>query len=590
MGKIVGIVLFWIGLSVGSFAEGQTDSDSTSVEMSLSGNKALESHMYLDALGVGQKSWFQFWKEDQLKIDVKKIPKIQETLQAFLDSKGYYNAKISVDKHPDNVAIHITEGAPVLVNSITLESDFNLSNIVTFTEKSRFEVDTFIAIKSEIKKALLKAGYCNYTLDTKAYVDLDKHGVVLHYRVSKGELCYFGKTVIKQKPENISEKVIRSRLRYKKGEVFSIEKITHTFDALNSLDAFGSGTVAPKEEETEGEMTHSSTVPMEISLSEKKQLNLFKGGVGYDAALGMRLQLYYERRNFLGNARKFTSTLQYSENRQDGELTFFSPAQILLNGSYLDLYSKTGYSHTIYDAYNENKGYWRVKLSYERERMIAEIGMGLENIDIEKRADDPSIIAGNFLLFYPFVNFVYDGRDSKINPKNGYYFSAYAEYGLDYKPDASSYLKYLLEGRLIKSLGDFTLATVGKVGVIDEFAGIVPASKRFYAGGAYSNRAYGEYDIGYITSPVSSSDLGGKTWLNLSVEADYPLYEKLYGALFFDSTMITEESYDFKGEMINSVGVGVRYMTPIGPLKMDIGANIDDFNQYGISFQIGQSF
>ena len=54
--------------------------------------------------------------------------------------------------------------------------------------------------------------------------------------------------------------------------------------------------------------------------------------------------------------------------------------------------------------------------------------------------------------------------------------------------------------------------------------------------------------------------------------------------------MLTDESYNFKGEVITSAGAGVRYMTPIGPFKLDVGFNINDPSQYGISFQIGQSF
>ncbi len=54
--------------------------------------------------------------------------------------------------------------------------------------------------------------------------------------------------------------------------------------------------------------------------------------------------------------------------------------------------------------------------------------------------------------------------------------------------------------------------------------------------------------------------------------------------------MLTDKSYDFTGDMISSAGVGVRYMTPIGPFKLDVGWNVHDTSQYGISFQIGQSF
>jgi translocation and assembly module TamA len=54
--------------------------------------------------------------------------------------------------------------------------------------------------------------------------------------------------------------------------------------------------------------------------------------------------------------------------------------------------------------------------------------------------------------------------------------------------------------------------------------------------------------------------------------------------------MLTDDSYDFTGEIITSAGVGVRYMTPVGPFKLDVGMNVQDPSQYGISFQIGQSF
>ncbi len=588
-------VMLWVLFSLFVMAENNGTSETTNdtKAISIQGAKEIPASEYLNALGVPQKSWFQFWKQDKPIIAKKSIPTVADTLRDFLDSKGYYDAKIHLQERADQLRVTIDEEKPVMVSDLQIDTDFNIPPVAGFQKGTRFEAAKFVRIKQEIKELLMKAGYCNYQLDTKAYVDLVKRTVSLKYLLKKGELCHFGETRIVSKPEDISEKVIRSRLRYKKGEVFSTEKINRTFSALNSLDAFGSGTVSPKEQEGEAENPGAAlrtVIPMEINLSPKEKLNLFKGGIGYDTALGMRLQLYYERRNFTGEARKLTSTLHYSDKSQYGEVTLFSPALIALNGDYFDFYSEFGFAHRIYDAYNENNGYLRTKLTYEREDITVALGLGIENIDIKKTAAEPSIIEGNFLLMYPFANFVYDGRDSKINPKNGYYFSAYTEYGVNYKPSASSYYKFLLEGRLIKTFEKLTLAAVGKIGVVEELSHQVPASKLFYAGGAYSNRAYGEYDIGYILSPVASSVLGGKTWLNFSVEADYPLYDALYGALFFDSTMINKNAYDFKGESINSAGVGLRYLTPIGPIKLDIGANIEDSSQYGISFQIGQSF
>jgi len=204
---------------------------------------------------------------------------------------------------------------------------------------------------------------------------------------------------------------------------------------------------------------------------------------------------------------------------------------------------------------------------------------------------EEAVNEGSFDLLYPYVGFVYDARDSKLNPKYGYYLSAYGEFGLAQDEDSSIYVKTLFEGRMIHTFSDLTLSAVGKVGIVDAlYNDGVPESKYFFGGGSNSNRAYGYREIGVIISPTEDSINGASTMFNLSLEANYPMKGDIYGAVFTDNTMLTEESYDFSGEIISSAGVGVRYMTAIGPFKLDVGVNVNDPSQYGIHFQIGQSF
>lgn len=96
--------------------------------------------------------------------------------------------------------------------------------------------------------------------------------------------------------------------------------------------------------------------------------------------------------------------------------------------------------------------------------------------------------------------------------------------------------------------------------------------------------------MGVIFTPTRYGIEGAQTMANLSLEADYPIVGNIYGAVFTDNTMLTINSYDFTGAVLSSAGVGVRYMTPIGPIKVDVAANVQDVSQYGIQFQIGQSF
>ena len=174
--------------------------------------------------------------------------------------------------------------------------------------------------------------------------------------------------------------------------------------------------------------------------------------------------------------------------------------------------------------------------------------------------------------------------------KNGYYFSAYIEYGLPYNGDASNYLKTLLEARAIYSIKDITFAVVGKMGAIEDSKNGVPESKLFFAGGSFTNRAYGFNELGVITSSSDYTVDGAFSYANLSFEMDFPLYGSWRGALFSDNTMLSREKHSYDGEIITAVGFGVRYVTPIGPLKVDVAFNADDPSQQGIQFQIGQSF
>jgi len=217
----------------------QTEKEIKTVPIEIRGVKELDEDEVYKILGVKVKSWFEFWKDDEKRIPVELIPAINDTLRGFLDSKGYYDATFTVKKSPQKVIITIDEKRPVTVADINISSDFPIEDYITFEKGEPFDTDTFTGIKSKIKSALLKEGYCSYDLDTKAYVDLDKRSVDLVYRLKKGDLCYFGNTTIAEKPEGLRDAVILSRMRYRPGDVFTTERVNESYAALNQLGIFG---------------------------------------------------------------------------------------------------------------------------------------------------------------------------------------------------------------------------------------------------------------------------------------------------------------------------------------------------------------
>ena len=548
-----------------------------------------ESEMY-DALGVDHKNMFQFWKDDTATIKDKLLPTLHASLRAFYDSEGFYDANYTIKETNTTVIIEIKENEPVKIRDINISSDYNISALISFEKDEIFQAKKFISIKSKITAQLLNDGYCSYELDSKAYVDLEKHSVDLRYIVAKGGVCTFGNVTVTG-TKTIDDDVIKSRIKAVKGERFSPELVKDTSDALYGLLAFDSVLVGV-------DRKFYNVVPVDITVSEMEKPYHFEAGVGYDTYVGPRVHSSITKHNFMGDAQRLKLQLAWSELEQLAILSFYRPVLFSISDYYIGIGAKLGYSNLEYDGFQEEKGFVRAYLDHQSERVSLKVGIASEIINITaldnlREGDELqfAVNEGEFFLTYPYVDFIYDARDSKLNPKYGYYFRLYSEAGLSDGEEGSLYNKTLLEGRLIYTFGDLTLATVGILGAIkEESRNSLPESKYFFAGGAFSNRAYGFRELGVIISPTEDTIYGASTWANLSLEADYPIWGDLYGAVFTDNTMLTADAYDFTGDIITSAGVGVRYMTPIGPFKLDVGMNVQDASQYGISFQIGQSF
>ena len=556
----------------------------------ISGESYFDKSQMYDALGVEYKSMFQFWKDDTATIKDKLLPTLHASLRAFYDSEGFYDASYEIKESNTSIRIAVTENEPVRVRDINISSDHDISLLVTFEKGEVFKAKKFITVKSNIMGELLKEGYCSYDLDTKAYVDLEKHVVDLQYRLKKGGVCTFGAVTVTGN-ETIDDEVIKSRVRAEEGARFSTELVKDTSDALYGLQSFDSVLVGV-------DRKIYNVVPVDITVKEMEKPYRFEAGLGYDTYVGPRVHSSITKHNFLGDAQKLNLQLAWSKLEQLAILSFYRPVLFNISDYYVGIGARLGYSNLEFDGFQEEKSFFRTYLDHETKRTKLRLGFAFEAITITAldnlrvgQEQKFAVNEGDFLLAYPYVDFTYDARDSKLNPKFGYYVKFYSEVGLSNDEESSLYQKTLLEGRFIHTFENLTLAAVGVVGTIDEDKRqSLPESKYFFAGGAFSNRAYGFRELGVIISPTEDTIYGASTWVNVSFEADYPIWGDLYGAVFTDNTMLTADAYDFSGEVISSAGLGVRYMTPIGPFKLDVGMNVADPSQYGISFQVGQSF
>ncbi len=538
----------------------------------------------LDSIGAKDKNFFSLFNNKKV-LSKKFIATLRPTIKGFLEAQGYYDYKVNIAQGKKKIVIKINKGKPIKVSKITIESNFPIKKLISFKKGDVFSSIKFSSIKEDIINRLLENGYCHYQLNSKAFVDLEKKVAALFYKLKKGPLCQFGSIIIEKKPKDIDKKIILSRLQFKSDEKFNIKKIEQSYKALNALNVFSDINIAYEINK------NSLKVPIKIAVTKKEKLKRYLLAIGADSEIGFRFRGLWEKRNFLGNAKKFGVETKLSVKEQALTFSYFIPAFFYYKHNFLDFYLNSGIDLKKEDAYKSRSFFINGYFNYQKEYLNVKAGIGIENLDIKLKVAHVSyLLGGVYNLFYPYIEAIYDRRDSKIDPKNGYYLRAYSEYGLAINKKGSQYFKYLLEGRYIKTFKKVTLAAVAKVGSIHIMHGSLPASKLFYGGGLFSNRAYGKDDIGVVTSSKSFEDIGGKSFVNLQLEANFPLYKKLYGAIFFDSTMISKYEYNFHGDRIDSVGFGLRYKTPIGPVKIDVGFNIHKRKDYAISIMLGQSF
>jgi outer membrane protein assembly factor BamA len=161
------------------------------------------------------------------------------------------------------------------------------------------------------------------------------------------------------------------------------------------------------------------------------------------------------------------------------------------------------------------------------------------------------------------------------------------------------------EARYYKAFGRSVIAVRARGGSIDGIGDTpedltVPFYKRYFLGGATNLRGWGRFDV----SPLSGGGLpiGGHSFMNFSTELRVPIWKQLGGVVFLDGGNVWTRSWDFNmNDLLYDVGPGLRYNTPIGPIRADIGYQLNRIpgllvngkpepRRFRFHFSIGQAF
>ena len=190
-----------------------------------------------------------------------------------------------------------------------------------------------------------------------------------------------------------------------------------------------------------------------------------------------------------------------------------------------------------------------------------------------------------------------------LDARRGYLIQLHVEQAGRWLPGDFNYVEYSAEGRKYQTVGNVVLAGRARVGTIDApgvLATNVPFFKRYFLGGSSSLRGWGRFEVSPLT--MLGQPIGGHSMFESSGEVRIPVVGQLSAVLFVDAGNVWYESFDINLDDLRvSAGPGLRYRTPIGPVRVDLGYQLTriegllingepESRRWRIHFSIGQAF
>ncbi|EDQ33391.1 Outer membrane protein [Hoeflea phototrophica DFL-43] len=405
-----------------------------------------------------------------------------------------------------------------------------------------------------------------------------------------GPVAAFGATSV-DGAQSVDSDFIAMMAGVPEGERYDPEDLAAAARRLRALEVFSSVNVR------EGEsLSADGSVPVGISVSERKHRYLGLGAT-FSSTDGGGMEAYWGHRNLFGRAEKFRLEGSFggvgsTSNPEDltwrGAALFEKPGVL---GPASKFTSHLEVKQEDPDAYRRFSVEGGVGLGYE---LTAEqsVSAGLV-VEYAKLTDSFIVDLETITVAVP-LEYVRDTRNDKLNPVTGTRLALLVEPAYEVNSGAT-FVKLRAEGSAYQALDAekrFVLAgRVAAGSIYGADLAEVPANRRFYAGGGGSVRGYGFQDIG--PRDGAGTPTGGLSMLETSAELRIQITDTIGIVPFLDAGLVSSSESFSDSSFKAGAGVGLRYLTPFGPLRVDVALPLNKEAgdpDYGIYAGIGQAF
>jgi translocation and assembly module TamA len=517
-----------------------------------------------------------------------------ERLSTALRSEGYYASSVDylLDSNVSPVRIEFTVASGPLYHLSEYDIVYRGTMPEEPPELAAFDIVPGMparapAVQASQEKLLDRLAQRGHpfaeVIDRKVLVFNEDSSMTVTLTLDAGPRAHFGPVRVKGL-EKVEEDYVRRLIPWQEGDRYDRRKVEEARRALSETGLFDGVAVKPaKRAEADG------TLPMTLALSEAAHRSL-GFGANYSTDVGIGGEVFWEHRNLLGEGEDLRAELVGSLIEQSAILGFRKPDFLRRRQALL---ANTTVARRETDAFDERSvGAFAGMEAPLGEHWLVSAGGSVEYLWL--RDEEGTQTLG---LFGAPLTAVRDNRDDLLNPTRG------TRLGITVTPYAGAgdsnplFVASTLGGSAyyaIDSDARYVLAGRAKVGsLVGEKTEDVPANKRFYVGGGGSVRGYEFQSIG----PLDNDDdpLGGRSLIEVGAEIRLRLTETIGVVPFVDGGTVYDASYpDFEETFRWAAGLGLRYHTGFGPVRLDVAIplnkrkDVDDDFEFYISF--GQAF
>ena len=579
--------------------------------ISFVGNTQFSDSELRGEIQTKESAWYRFLTSDDT-YDPDRLSFDRELLRRFYLAEGYADvailsasADLTPDRHEFFITFTVEEGQRYDFGRIRVKSllkdlpSTELHQYVKTYPGLTYDADKVEETIQDLIEALGSRGYAFVEIDPRIERHTDTRVIDLTYDISEGPRVYVERINIEGNVRTL-DKVIRREFRLAEGDAFSTAKLRRSEQRIRNLDFFETITVNAEE----GSSRDQAVINVEVAEKSTGELSFNAGFSTFDGFLG---NVLLSERNLLGTGQELSLGFTLSTRRSEIDLSFTDPAFLdredLAAG--FDIFNKSTNLQRE-SSFDRGELGFALRASYPlaedlthavrytlRRDRISDIDKDASRIIQEQEGSAVTSLVGQSLTL--------DRLDSIVNPTEGYTIRVAQDFA-----GLAGDVQYVRLQVNTAAYHEFAKNWVGNLSVNEGqifgiFGDDVRIIDRYFLGGSQL-RGFGAAGVG-PRDRKSDDALGGKSFWTASAELTFPLGLPeelgLLGRVFtdFGATWDTDSTtgVDVRDSALprGSLGIGLTYISPLGPLKLDFAFPVvkQDFDETQIfGFNFGTRF